>query len=73
VTGWSVAERSNLPDTCLCLEYGIAIRQGAVVFKLDLPRVPADEANDRTPAMQSLLIELFADLKQLKSRMLKVT
>jgi transposase len=31
-----------------CLEYGIAIRQGAGLFKLDLPRVLANESNDLT-------------------------
>ena len=56
-----------------CLEYGIAIRQGAGVFKLDLPKVLADEANDLTPTMRRLLTELFADLKQLESRIGEVT
>lgn len=56
-----------------CLEYGIAIRQGAGVFKLDLPRVVADEANDLTATMRRLLTELFADLKQLESRIAAVT
>ena len=31
-----------------CLEYGVAIRQGAGVFRLDLPRVLANETNDLT-------------------------
>jgi transposase len=56
-----------------CLEYGVAIRQGAGVFKLDLPRVLADEANDLTPTMRRLLTGLFGDLKQLESRIGKVT
>jgi transposase len=56
-----------------CLEYGIAIRQGAGVFKVDLPRVLADEANDLTPTMRRLLTELFADLKQLESRIAELT
>jgi transposase len=56
-----------------CLEYGIAIRQGAGVFKLDLPRVLADEANDLTPTMRRLLTELFADLKRLVTRIAELT
>ncbi len=56
-----------------CLEYGIAIRQGAGVFKLDLPKVLADEANDLTSTMRRLLTELFADLKQLEGRIAEVT
>jgi transposase len=42
-----------------CLEYGVAIRQGAGVFKIDLPRVIADESNDLTPTMRRFLVELF--------------
>jgi Transposase len=48
-----------------CLEYGVAIRQGAGVFKIDLPRVIADESNDLTPTMRRLLAELFGDLGRL--------
>ena len=29
-----------------CLEHGVAIRQGAGVFKLDLPRVISEPEND---------------------------
>lgn len=50
------------------LEYGVPIRQGADVFKLDLPRVLSDEANCLTPAMSQLLSELFADLGRLDQR-----
>lgn len=56
-----------------CLEYGVPIRQGAGVFKLDLPRVLADEANDLSPAMRQLLNELFADLGRLEGRLKEVT
>ena len=51
-----------------CLEYGVAIRQGAGVFKVDLPTVIADASNDLTPTMRRLLAELFEDLGQLEKR-----
>ena len=56
-----------------CLEYGIAIRQGTGVFRLDLPRVLADEANDLTPAMRRMLAELFDDVLRLDERIAGVT
>lgn len=45
-----------------CLEYGVAMRQGAGLFKSDLPRVIADECKDPTATMR-LLNELFQDLR----------
>lgn len=56
-----------------CLEYGVAIRQGAGVFRLDLPRVLADETNDLTPAMRRMLAELFEDVARLDQRIAGVT
>jgi transposase len=56
-----------------CLEYGIAIRQGAGVFKLDLPRIIADHANDLTPTMRRLLQDLFEDLRGLEKRIAAIT
>ena len=56
-----------------CLEYGVAIRQGAGLFKSDLPRVIADECNDLTPTMRRLLNELFEDLMRLEKRIAEVT
>lgn len=56
-----------------CLEYGVAIRQGAGVFKLDLPRVVADEENDLSPAMRRLLTGLFEDLGRLEGRIAEIT
>ena len=56
-----------------CLEYGIALRQGAGLFKLDLPLVLDDESNDLSPAMRSLLGDLFADLRRLEQRIDQVT
>jgi transposase len=56
-----------------CLEFGVAIRQGAGVFKIDLPRVLADEANDLTPTMRRLLGDLFEDVRALEQRIASVT
>lgn len=56
-----------------CLEHGVAIRQGAGVFKLDLPRVIAEPENDLTPTMRRLLGDLFQDLTRLEIRIKDVT
>lgn len=56
-----------------CLEFGVAIHQGAGKFKADLPRVLADEENDLTPAMRRLLADMFADLRRLEERIAEVT
>jgi transposase len=56
-----------------CLEYGVALRQGAGLFKLDLPEALKDPTNDLSPAMRKLLSELFADLRQLETRIADVT
>lgn len=70
-----VATRTRLicQMRAFCLEYGVALRQGAGVFKLDLPRVLADEANDLTPAMRRLLGDLFADLERLELRIAELS
>ena len=56
-----------------CLEYGIALRQGAGLFKLDLPQVLEDRSNDLSPAMRKLPGNLFADLHQLEQRIGDIT
>jgi transposase len=56
-----------------CLEYGVAIRQGAGVFRRDLPRVLADESNDLTPTMRRLLTELFEDVGRIEARIAQTT
>lgn len=56
-----------------CLEYGVAIRQGAGVFKLDLPRILIDQGNDLSPAIRRLLADLFDDLHRLEERIAEVT
>jgi transposase len=55
-----------------CIEYGIAIHQGPSKFKSQLPRVLADETNDLTAAMRSMLASLFEELKALEDRLSKV-
>ena len=70
-----VAQRTRVicQMRAFCLEYGIAMHQGAGKFKADLPRVIADEANDLTPAMRKLLASLFEDVKGLEVRIREVT
>ncbi len=50
------------------LEFGIAIRQGAGVFRLDVPRVLGDEENELPPSMRTLLSDLWNDFKLLEIR-----
>lgn len=56
-----------------CLEYGIALRQGASLFKFDLPQAVEVHSNDLSPAIRKLLADLFADLRQLERRIGDVT
>ena len=56
-----------------CLEYGVAIRQGAGVFKLDLPRVVEDDGNELSGSIRRLLADLFEDLRRLEGRIADVT
>ncbi len=70
-----VSSRTQLINQirALCLEYGIAIRNGAGVFKVDLPRVLADETNDLSANMRRILADQFDDLAVLEKRTLAVT
>lgn len=70
-----VAQRTRVicQMRAFCLEYGIAMHQGAGKFKADLPRVVADEENDLSPAMRRLLAALFDDVKGLEARIKEVT
>src|ERR1700712_3796448 len=56
-----------------CLEYGIAIHQGAGKFKADLPRILADDSNDLTSAMRRILASTFDELKQLELRIAEIS
>jgi transposase len=50
------------------LEFGLAIRQGAGVFRLDVPRFLGDEENELPPSMRTLLSDLWNDFKLLEIR-----
>jgi transposase len=56
-----------------CLEYGLAIRQGVGVFRLDLPRIAADETNELSGPIRRLLADLFDDFQRLESRITGIT
>jgi transposase len=70
-----VAQRTRVicQMRAFCLEYGIAMHQGAGRFKSDIPGVIADEGNDLTPAMRRLLTSLFEDVRGLEARIAEVT
>lgn len=55
-----------------CLEHGVAIRQGAGVFKLDIVRAIDNPENDLTERARVVLRELQADLLRLEERILSV-
>lgn len=70
-----VSSRTRLINQmrAFCLEYGIAMRQGAGAFKLDIRRVLSDEGNDLTTTMRRLLRDLVGDLEHLEKRIKAVT
>lgn len=69
-----VAERTRLicQMRSFCLEYGLAMHQGAGKFKADLPRVLADLGNDLTPTMRRLLASVFEDMLHVEKRLQEV-
>jgi len=56
-----------------CLEYGVAIRTGVGLFRIDLPKALADEHNDLTPAMRHLVHDLWDQLQPLEERIRATT
>jgi transposase len=70
-----VAARTRLicQMRAFCLEYGIPIRQGAGVFKIDLPRVLGDEMNELSPAMRRLLTELWDEFREVEARVVRIS
>ncbi len=56
-----------------CLEYGIAMRQGAGAFKLDFAAAMADESNDLTPMMRGMLSELWDECIIVDTRLMAIT
>ena len=65
-----VAQRTHVicQMRAFCLEYGIALHQGAGKFKADLPRVLEDLGNDLSASMRRLLASLFEDIRYLEGR-----
>ncbi|MFC7519113.1 IS110 family transposase, partial [Herbaspirillum sp. GCM10030257] len=65
-----IHQRTAVINQCrsFLLEYGIAIRVGAGVFKHDFPHILSDDANELTPAMRQLLTDLWSDFNQLELR-----
>jgi transposase len=55
------------------LEFGIPIRQGAGGFKMDLPHILGDEANELPPSMRLLLTDLWNDFKAHEIRIEEIT
>ena len=65
-----ISDRTRLISQmrAFCLEYGIAIHQGAGKFKMEMPRLLADEENELTPTMRRILSDVFAELADLERR-----
>jgi transposase len=55
------------------LEFGLPIRQGAGVFRIDLPRILGDADNELPPSMRHLLADLWNDFKALELRIEEIT
>lgn len=70
-----VASRTQLicQMRAFCLEYGITIRQGVGVFKLDIAKIMADDGNDLTPMMRGLLQELWNEFTVVDTRLTAIT
>lgn len=70
-----VSARTNLicQMRAYCLEHGVAMRQGAGVFKIDICRVMDDLDNDLTPMARSVLRDLQDDFRRLEARIRQVS
>jgi transposase len=70
-----VSSRTRLINQAraFCLEYGIAMRQRVGTFRVDLPRVLADDSNDLSQAMRQLLAEVLDDIGHVDHRISSVT
>lgn len=70
-----VAQRTRVicQMRAFCLEYGIAMHQGAGKFKANMPRVLEDEDNDLSAPMRQLLMSLFEDIRYLEQRIAEVS
>lgn len=56
-----------------CLEHGVALRQGAGVFRLDIDRTIDDPEDNLMERARSVLWELQGDLLCLKERILSIS
>lgn len=70
-----VSSRTNLicQMRSYCMEHGIAIRQGAGVFKVDLLRILDDQENDLTDPARLVLRDLSEELDGLEVRLKAVS
>lgn len=70
-----VKSRTNLicQMRSYCPKHGVALRQGAGVFKLDIARALEDTENDLTGRARIVLQELQADLLRLEERIRSVS
>lgn len=56
-----------------CIEYGLAMRQGAGGFHADIRRHLANTDNDLTDAIRALLVDLLDDLNHIERRVEQLT
>jgi transposase len=70
----TVANRTALSNQirAFCLEYGIVMRRGTGLLKLDVAAALENDANDLTLAMRSLLASLMDDYRALEVRILSL-
>lgn len=51
-----------------CLEFGISMRNGIGMFKIELPPILANDGNDLTPYMRVMLGQLWEEFKEQETR-----
>jgi transposase len=70
-----IANRTGLINQvrAFCLEYGVAIHQGAGLFRREIPKVLADEQNDLTLSLRRMLTDLSEDVERLDLRIASIT
>jgi transposase len=56
-----------------CLEFGVIMRNGISTFKTELPKAIADETNDLTPLMRTMLADLWEEFKLKEARIIQLT
>jgi transposase len=69
VSGWSVSARaSSIRSAPLFLERGIAVRQGRLFLRGELPGILAAPSEVLSPRMARIIEDLVADWRQLDER-----